>query len=60
MAWIKFKTDFDYVPEDEPRVTLSFRAGETRNVPTKCAEKALELKVGVKAKNPKTDAGRNA
>ena len=52
MPWIEFTDDFDFIPPNERRVTLSNKAGQVKNVTTECANAAKDAGKGKPAKNP--------
>ena len=46
MPWLRFTANFDWKPK--PQVTIAFKAGQEKNVPTPCAEAALAKGVAVR------------
>lgn len=50
MPWLRFTADFDFKPR--PQVTIAYRAGEEKNVPTACAAAAVKAGKAVRLPRP--------
>lgn len=50
MPWVKFVSDFDWKPS--PMTLRAFLPGMVKNVPTPCADAAVQAGAGVRMKKP--------